>query len=68
MAALNEVGYWNLFQAMGGEGSIVKMSETKPAQARKDYAHITREGGTVLSEYYFKAIKAGFEQYKIMEE
>lgn len=66
MAADNEVAFWNLYNGMGGEGSIVKMTEMKPAEAQKDYTHITRKGGKTLAEQYFKAIMAGYEQYKII--
>jgi hypothetical protein len=68
MAIENKVAFWNLYQAMGGEGSIVKMAEKSPAEARTDYTHITREGGKTLAEIYFKALMAGYENYKLTEE
>lgn len=68
MAALNKVAFWNLYKAMGGDGSIVKLSEKKPAEARKDYTHITFEGGKTLADYYFKALMAGYQQYNIMNQ
>ncbi|MBQ2366082.1 MAG: hypothetical protein II293_02870 [Bacteroidaceae bacterium] len=68
LAADNEVAFWNLYEGMGGDGSIVKLAEKKPAEARKDYTHITHEGGRTLAEPYFKAIVAGYEQYQIMEK
>jgi hypothetical protein len=68
LAADNEVAFWNLYEGMGGDGSIVKLAEKKPAEARKDYTHITHEGGRTLAEPYFKAIAAGYEQYQIMEK
>lgn len=66
MAADNEVAFWNLYNGMGGDGSIVRMAEKKPAEAQKDYTHITRKGGKTIAEQYFKAIMAGYEQYKIL--
>lgn len=63
LAALNEVAFWNLYEAMGGDGSIVKLTEKKPAEARKDYTHITHEGGKTLANYFYKAIVAGFDRY-----
>lgn len=63
LAALNEVAFWNLYEAMGGDGSIVKLSEKKPAEARKDYTHITHEGGRTLAAYCYKALIAGFDKY-----
>jgi hypothetical protein len=63
LAALNEVAFWNLYEAMGGDGSIVKLSETKPAQARKDYTHITHEGGLTLATYFYDALLAGYDKH-----
>ncbi|MBR4297258.1 MAG: hypothetical protein IKT82_03605 [Bacteroidaceae bacterium] len=68
IAALNEVAFWNLYEAMGGDGSIVKLAEKKPAEARKDYTHITHEGGKTLADYYYKAILAGYEKYQHEKE
>ena len=68
LAIENEIAFWNFYKAMGGEGSIVKMAEKSPAEARTDYTHITHEGGKPLAEIYFKALMAGYEQYKIAEE
>lgn len=64
MAADNHIAFWNLYKAMGGEGSIVKMAEEKPAGARKDYTHITRPGGSQLAKHLFKALQHGYETFR----
>lgn len=66
LAAINKIGFWNLYEGMGGDGSIVKLSEKKPAEARKDYTHITHEGGKSLAKPFYEAIIAGFDEYKTM--
>ncbi|MDR1886937.1 MAG: hypothetical protein LBQ70_03390 [Prevotellaceae bacterium] len=48
--------FWNLFEAMGGSGSMVEMVKTKPPRANKDYTHLNFEGGKYLGEILFKAI------------
>ena len=55
------VAFWNLFTAMGGEGSIVRMVEQK--QANLDYTHINFAGGARLGKLMFDAITWGHEQY-----
>jgi len=37
-------GFWNLFAAMGGAGSMPGYVNHKPAWAGKDYTHFTRSG------------------------
>ena len=64
MAADCRVAYWNLYKGMGGEGSIRRMAEAKPAEAGKDYTHINLRGGDRVARSLFKSIVYGFQQYK----
>lgn len=41
--------FWNSFTAMGGDSSIIRWSEMKPALAQKDYVHFTYSGADTLS-------------------
>lgn len=63
MAADEGVGYWNLFNAMGGDGAIRRMAAAKPAQAERDYTHINRRGGKTVATKLYEAIIFGYEQY-----
>lgn len=63
MAADAGVAFWNLYEAMGGEGSIVKMVNAKPAQANLDYTHINFRGGKVLARKLYETLLYGKEQY-----
>lgn len=59
----SRVAFWNLYTAMGGEGSIVKMVNAKPPQANLDYTHINFRGGKHLAGLLFDAIAWGHEQH-----
>jgi hypothetical protein len=50
------VVFWNLFEAMGGSGSMVEMVNTQPPRANKDYTHLNFEGGKYLGEILFNTI------------
>ena len=63
LAAETGVAFWNLFEAMGGEGSIVEMVESKPAMANYDYTHINFLGGKHLESLLFETLIYGKEQY-----
>lgn len=54
MAADEGVAFWNLFLAMGGEGSIARMQ--KNGQANLDYTHINPAGGKVVAKALFQAL------------
>lgn len=59
-AALDSgAAFWNLYDAMGGEGSIVRMVED--GMANKDYTHISFAGGRRLSKLLFDALMDGYE-------
>lgn len=63
LAAENAVAFWNCFEAMGGDLSISKLVEAKPAMANYDYTHINFRGGRHLAELFYKTLVYGKEQY-----
>lgn len=64
LAAETGVAFWNLYNAMGGEGSMVEMVNSKPAMANYDYTHINFRGGKHIAGLLFDAIIYGKEQYE----
>lgn len=64
LAAETHVAFWNMFQAMGGEGSIVEMVNSKPSMANYDYTHINFRGGRHLAGLLFETLVYGKEQYE----
>lgn len=64
LAEQTGAGYWNLFEAMGGELGIARMAESSPAEAAKDYTHLNARGGKRLASALFRAIEFGLGQYE----
>ena len=56
IARSNGVSFWNLFQAMGGAGSMQKMANATPPEANKDYTHLTHRGGRKLARIFFDVL------------
>ncbi len=56
------IAFWNLYEAMGGEGGIVRMVEQR--QANRDYTHINFQGGRQLARMLFEALEEGKSQYE----
>lgn len=63
LAADNAVAFWNLFEAMSGEGSMVQLVHAKPSMANYDYTHINFRGGKHLAGLLYEALIYGKEQY-----
>lgn len=64
LAAETHVAFWNLFEAMGGEGSMAELVHQKPALANYDYTHINFRGGKHLAGLLFETLVYGKEQYE----
>lgn len=62
MASDHHVAFWNLYRAMGGNGSLARMAEKK--QANKDYTHINHAGGRRLASLLFDVLMNGKENYE----
>ena len=63
LAADAGVAFWNLFEAMGGDCSMARLVEAKPAMANYDYTHINFRGGKHLAQLLYEALVYGKEQY-----
>lgn len=63
LAADESVAFWNMFEAMGGEGSMAEMVHAKPSLANYDYTHINFRGGKHLAGLLYDALIYGKEQY-----
>jgi hypothetical protein len=58
------IAFWDLYEAMGGENSMIKFVESKPALAAKDYTHLTFKGGRKLSRALVNSLLYELEKYK----
>lgn len=62
MAADEKVAFWNLYEAMGGDGSLALMVTHK--QANLDYTHINFAGGRKLAKLIYEVFMNGKENYE----
>lgn len=61
MAADTHVAFWNLYEAMGGNGSLADLVEHH--QANLDYTHINFSGGKRLASLLYDVLLNGKENY-----
>jgi lysophospholipase L1-like esterase len=50
------IAFWDTFTAMGGEGSMVKWTQSKPPLGARDYTHLTFRGGRKLAGALVKSL------------
>jgi lysophospholipase L1-like esterase len=56
--------FWDLYEAMGGEDSMVKFVGSTPALGAKDYTHLTFKGGRKLAGSLVKSLLFELEEYE----
>ncbi len=56
--------FWDLYEAMGGEDSMVKFVSSTPALAAKDYTHLTFKGGKKLAGSLVQSLLFELEEYE----
>lgn len=56
ISATSQVAFWNLFDAMGGSGSMAALVDSPLPLANKDYTHLKPAGGKKLSFAFYDAL------------
>lgn len=57
------IAFWDLYDVMGGTGSMVKWVDAQPALAVRDYIHFTPKGASKVGSSLVRALKVLEEQY-----
>ncbi len=67
MALRNDVAYWDMFNVMGGEGSMAQWVKHKPALAGPDYIHFTFKGAQEIGADLAKSFSTYYDFYKLRQ-
>ena len=63
VAAAEGCGFFDTYQAMGGEGSMARWFRSKPRLGWGDFVHATPAGYEVIGNMFYKALLKGFADY-----
>ena len=63
MAKENKLAFWSLYDAMGGNGSMVKWVEGDTAFANRDYTHFNFKGAHKVGKLLFSKIISEYNDY-----
>jgi lysophospholipase L1-like esterase len=56
IAQKTDIAFWNLFEAMGGENSMIEWVDSNPPKAFRDYIHFNEVGAREEAEMLFKEL------------
>jgi hypothetical protein len=63
LAKKNQLAFWNLYEAMGGNGSMVKWVEGDTAYANKDYTHFNFRGAHRIGKMLYDQLVNEYKNY-----
>ena len=63
MALRNDVAYWDMFNVMGGEGSMAQWVKHNPPMAGPDYIHFTFRGAQEIGSSLAKSLSTYYDFY-----
>lgn len=67
-ALSNGIAYWDLYQTMGGNGSMIEWVKAKPSLANSDYIHFSQKGANLVGEMLFTAFYNDYQIYKLTHQ
>ncbi len=57
--------FWDMYEAMGGNGSMLKWAKNRPSLASPDYIHYTQKGAVKISEIFYSSLMKEYQMYKL---
>lgn len=64
IARSHKVAFWNLYEAMGGENTMVNWVEGDTVLAAKDYTHLNTKGAKRVGDLFFNKLMASKNYYQ----
>lgn len=64
MAKQTNTAFWNLFEAMGADSSMINMVNANQPLANKDYTHFKPLGGSYIASYFYYSLLYAYEKYE----
>jgi hypothetical protein len=60
----NSCAFWDLYEAMGGENSMVAWVNNEPPLAGKDFTHFSHKGAEFVGEMLYNALISEYIEWK----
>jgi lysophospholipase L1-like esterase len=65
VAAETGCGFFNTYEAMGGDGTMARWYDSHPRLVSADFIHPTPQGGRIIAEVIVREIRVGLNRYKL---
>ncbi|MDR1562567.1 MAG: hypothetical protein LBS54_05740 [Dysgonamonadaceae bacterium] len=64
-ATENGAAFWNMYDAMGGENSMLRWVKERPALASADYIHFTTHGADFIADLLFRSLMSYYDYFAL---
>jgi hypothetical protein len=64
VAQTQQCGFLNLYETMGGRGTMNRWFHGAPRLATPDYRHLTPRGAQQVGGYFHGALVSGYEAFR----
>ena len=62
LAYSNNIAFYNMFENMGGEGTVVRWAESSPPLASEDRIHPNRKGAEILGNMLYESFMSDYQK------
>ncbi|MDR2058186.1 MAG: hypothetical protein LBP83_07910 [Dysgonamonadaceae bacterium] len=64
----NGAAFWNMYEVMGGENSMISWVKNKPSLAAPDYIHFTPKGAERIAELFYESLMIYYDYYNFQKD
>jgi hypothetical protein len=61
-------GFWDTYEAMGGENSMTAWAFAEPPLAQKDFTHFSYRGSMVIGQMFWNALLHEYEKFEFSQK
>ena len=66
-ACRSGAAYWDMYSAMGGQGSMVQWVRQSPPLANEDYIHFTKKGAARIGGMLYETLMLYYDYYRLKD-
>jgi lysophospholipase L1-like esterase len=68
VALQNKAAFWNLYEVMGGENSMIEWVKNSPPLAAPDYIHFSAKGTEKIADLFYESLIIYYDYYNFKKE
>ncbi|MDH8701452.1 lysophospholipase L1-like esterase [Dysgonomonadaceae bacterium PH5-43] len=64
----NDAAFWNMYEVMGGENSMIDWVKNTPTLAASDYIHFNKRGAERIGDLFYESLMIYYDYYTFKNE